>query len=66
MKFYFSDLHLEQITFVLEFHLDIVKIYKYTENEVPTFSSSKVIIQTETQTERHTQLKSLSTSIDGW
>ena len=44
MKFYSFDLDLDPVTLVLKLDLDIIKMYVCTKNEVPTFSSSKVII----------------------
>ena len=37
------------MTFILEPDLDMVKMYLYTKNEVPSFSSSKGIVWTDTQ-----------------
>ena len=55
---------------VLKLDLVIMNMYVCTKNEVPTFSSSKVIIwtdrqrdrQTERQADRQTQLKLLPTA----
>ena len=44
------------MTLVLKLDLDIIKMYVYTKNEVPTFSDSKVIIRIDTQTDTHTDL----------
>ena len=44
MKFWSFDLDLDPITLVLKLDLDIIKMYVCTKTEVPTFSSSKVII----------------------
>ena len=41
--------NLDPMTLVLKLDLDMVKMYVYTKNEVLSFSSSKVI----TQTDRH-------------
>ena len=46
MKFYSFDLDLYQMTLVLKLDLDIVKMYACTENEVSSFSGSKVIAWT--------------------
>ena len=40
MKFYSVDL--DPMTLVLKLDLDIVKMYVFTEDEIPGFSSSKV------------------------
>ena len=46
------------MTLTLKLDLNIVKIYLYSENEVPSFSSSKVIAwqdrHTDTETDRRT------------
>ena len=42
------------MTLVLKLDLDMVKMYVYTKNEVPTFSSSKIIARTDRQTHRQT------------
>ena len=44
------------MTLVVKLDLDIIKIYMCTKNEVPTFSSSKVIIWTDSQTARQTDI----------
>ena len=49
----FSHLTLTLIQ-VLKLYLDIIKMYVCTKNEVPTFSSSNVIIWTDRQTDRQT------------
>ena len=36
------DLDLDPITLILKLDLDMVKMYLYTEDEVPSYSSSKV------------------------
>ena len=48
------DLHLDPKTLILKVDLDMVKMYLYTENEVPSYSSSKVIAWTDTQTDKQT------------
>ena len=53
MTFYSFDI--DPITFILKTDLKMVKMYLYSENEVPSFSSSKVIaLQTDRQADRHT------------
>ena len=42
------------MTLILKLDLDIVKMYLYTENKVPSFNSSKVKACTDTQTETQT------------
>ena len=42
MKFHFFDLDLDPMILVLKLDLDIIKMYLCTENEVPSFSGSKV------------------------
>ena len=37
------DLDLDPMTLILKLDLDMVKMYLYAENEVPSYSSSKVI-----------------------
>ena len=39
------------MTLILKLNLDMIKMYLYTKNEVPSFSSSKVIAWTDTQTD---------------
>ena len=41
MKFDSLDLDLDPMTFLLKFDLNIVQMYAFTENEVPSFNSSK-------------------------
>ena len=52
------DLDLDPMTLILKLDLNMVKMYLYTENEVPSCSSSKVIAwtdrQTDTQRDRQT------------
>ena len=48
MMFYSFDL--DPMTLVLKFDLDMVKMYLHTKNEVPSYSSSKVIAWTDRQT----------------
>ena len=45
---------LAPMTLIFKLDLDIVKMPLYTENEVPSSSSSKVIARTDRQTDRHT------------
>ena len=49
------------MTLVLKFDLDIVKIYVCTENEVLSFSGSKVVTLTNTQTDTQTNLTEIIT-----
>ena len=42
------------MTLILKLDLDMVKMYLYTEDEVPSYGSSKVIAWTDTQIDRHT------------
>ena len=42
------------MTLILKLDLDMVKMYLYTEDEVPNYSSSKVIAWTDRQTDRQT------------
>ena len=50
------DLDLDLMTLILKFHLAMVKMYLYTENEIPSHSGSKVIAQTDRHTDRQTDL----------
>ena len=50
MIFYSFAIDLDPMTLVLKFYLDIVKIYVCTENEVSSFSDSKVLTLIDTQT----------------
>ena len=54
MTFYSFDL--DSMTLVLKLDLDMVKMYLHTQNEVPSYSISKVIAWTDRQT--HTQTDS--------
>ena len=38
------------MTLILNLDLDMVKIYLYTKNEIPSYGGSKVIAQTDRQT----------------
>ena len=51
IKIYSLDLDLDPMTLVLKLDLDIIKMYVCAKNEVPSFSSSKDIIWTDTQTD---------------
>ena len=51
MKFYSFNLDLDPMTLALKLDLDIIKMYVYTKNEVLSFSGSKVIMWTDTQTD---------------
>ena len=57
MMFYSFDL--DPMTLVLNCDLDMVKMYLHTKNEVPSYSSSKVIAWTDRHTDRQTQVKLL-------
>ena len=58
------------MTLILKLDLDMIKMYLYTKNEVCSFSSSKVIASTDTQTDmqthRQTWLKLLLLTSKGW
>ena len=54
MKFWSFDLDLDSMTLILKLDLDSIKMHVCTKNEVPTFTGSKVIIGTDTQTNRWT------------
>ena len=43
MMFYSLDLGLNSVTLILKIDLGMVKMYLHTKNEVPSYSSSKVI-----------------------
>ena len=43
MKFYSFDLGLNPMNLVLELNLDSVKVYVYTENEIPSLRNSVII-----------------------
>ena len=49
-----DDLDLNPMTLKLKHDLDIVKMYHHTKNEVSMLTSSKVIAQTDRQTDTHT------------
>ena len=55
MSFFSFDL--DPITSIVKFGLDIIKMYLYSENEVPSRSSSK---------DRQTRLKLLPIRTYGW
>ena len=42
-KYIDLNLDIDPMTLILKLNLDMVKMYLYTENEVPSCSSSKVI-----------------------
>ena len=46
----FDSFDLDLMTLVLKLDLDVVKIYLHTQNEVPSYGSSKVIAWTDRQT----------------
>ena len=69
MKFYSFDLDLDldPMTFLLKLDLDIIKMYVCTKNEVPILSGSEVIVWTDRQTEKETDLTKIITyHIHGW
>ena len=49
MMFYSFDL--EPMTLIFKLDLDMVKMYLHAENEVPSYSGSKVIAWTDRQTQ---------------
>ena len=49
------------MTLILKLDLDVVKMYLYTEDEVPSYSILKVIAWTDTQTHRQTDLSEIIT-----
>ena len=52
MKLYLFDLDLDFLTLIPKLDLDMVKMYLYTENKVPSFGS-KGIVWTGRNTDRH-------------
>ena len=48
------DLDHDPMILILKLDLDMVKMYLYNEDEVPSYSSSKVIAWTDTQTDTQT------------
>ena len=52
-QFYKTDLDLDPMTLVLKLDLDMVKMYHHTKNEVSMLRHSKVIDQTDRQTDTH-------------
>ena len=50
------------MTLIRKLDLDMVKMYLYAKNEIPSYGSSKVIARTD----RQTQLKLLPIRIRGW
>ena len=42
------------MTLKLKIALDIIKLYQYAENKLPSYGSSKVTAQTDRQTQRQT------------
>ena len=48
------DLDIDPMTLALEFDLDMVEMYHLTRNEVSVSTASKVISQTDRQTDAHT------------
>ena len=54
------------LTLVLKLDLDMVKMYHHTKNQVSMSRHSKVIAQTDRQTDRHTDsMKTLPSRIRG-
>ena len=47
------------MTLIFKLDLDMVKMYLYTEDEVPSYRSSKVIAWTDRQTDRQTNLSEI-------
>ena len=61
------------MTLILKLDLDMVKMYHHTKNEVSMLRHSKVIAQTDRQTDTHTHththtdsMKTLPSHIHGW
>ena len=54
-----SDLDFDSMTLILKLDLDMIRMYVCSKNEVLTFSGLKVIVWTDTQMGRQTQLKLL-------
>ena len=55
------------MTLMFKLDLDIVKMYKYSKNEIPSCSGSKVIAQTDRHTDRRTtRLILLPIRLRGW
>ena len=48
------ELDPDPMTFILKLDLDMVKMYLYTDNEVPSYCNSKVIVWTDRQKRRQT------------
>ena len=51
------------MTLILKLDLDMVKMYLYTKNKVPSISHLKVTSWTDTQTDRHTDTQTDPTEI---
>ena len=54
--FHSFDLEIDQMTLVFKRDLDMVKMYQHTKNEVPSYSSSKVIAWTDRHTDRLSEI----------
>ena len=52
--FHSCDLDLDPMTLIYELDLDIMEMYLYAKNEVPSSKHSKVIARTDGQTDRQT------------
>ena len=63
--FHSCDLNLDPMTLIYELDLDIMEMYLYAKNEVPSSKHSKVIARTHTHTHTHTLLKTLSSAFAG-
>ena len=59
----FIDFDLDPMTFILKLDLDVVKMYLYANNEVPSSSGSKIIAWTDRQTETQTETEIDTTKI---
>ena len=67
MMFYSFDHDHDPMTLVHKLDLDMVKMYLHTKNKVPSYSSSKVIARTDTQTDTNTDSSEIITyRIRGW
>ena len=54
MSFFLVNVDLNQVTLELKLDLDMVKMYLYTQNKVPSSSHSQVVTWTDRQTDRQT------------
>ena len=57
----FYSFDLDIMTLILKYDLDMVKMYLHTKNEVPSYSSSKVIAWTDRQTYTETDSNEIIT-----